>query len=310
MVNFLKKIQKMQKKTWKQINTIVNKTKYNNPIACIESNNSQYETNPLKIGNVINEYYSTIAQKLVDKIKTDKTFEEFLDKPNENSFFMAPTNKNEIEKIINSLDSNKASDIYGLSVNVLKILSPHISQKLGDIFNESLNTGIFPDQMKLAMICPFHKGGSKLKPSNYRPVSILPILSKVFEKIMQSRLVKFLEQEKNIFPQQYGFQKNKSTTLAVLDLYSKIIQALDKGEYACSVFLDFAKAFDTVNHKILLKKLENYGIRGIANKWFESYLTNRYQTVRIGDTFYLKKNLSLVEYHKEVYLDLFSFYYT
>ena len=92
-----------------------------------------------------------------------------------------------------------------------------------------------------------------------------------------------MEQEKIIFPKQYGFQKNKSTTLAVLDLYAKLINALGKGEYACSVFLDFAKAFDTVNHMILLKKLENYGII-VANNWFESYLTNRYQTVKISNT--------------------------
>ena len=196
---------------------------------------------------------------------------------------MTPTDKNEIEKIISSLDSNKASNIYGLSVDVLKILSPHISELLSDIFNESLSIGVFPDLMKLAMICPIHKSGSKLKASNYRPVSILPILSKVLEKIVQTRLVTFLEQQKIIFPQQYGFQKNKSTTIAVLNLYTKLMHALDKGDYACSVFLDFAKAFDTVNHNILLKKLENYGIRGIANKWFASYLTNRHQVVKIGN---------------------------
>ena len=242
------------------------------------------KTDPLKIGNKFNEYFSTIAQKLVDQIKTQKKFEEFLDKPNEKSFFMIRTDKNEIEKIIAALDSNKAIDIYDMSVDVLKILSPHISQILSKIFNESLSTGIFPDHMKLAMICRIHKGGSKLKILNYRPVSILPILSKVFEKIVQIRLVKYMEQEKIIFPKQYGFQKNKSTTLAVLDLYAKLINALDKGEYACSVFLDFAKAFDTVNHKILLKKLENYGIRGVANNWFESYLTNHYQTVKISNT--------------------------
>ena len=161
----------------------MNKTKTSNIITCIETNDMQYKTDTLKIGNKFNEYFSTIAQKLVDQIKTQKKFEEFLDKPNEKSFFMIRTDKNEIEKIIAALDSNKASDIYGMSVDVLKILSPHISQILSEIFNASLSTGIFPDHMKLAMICPVHKGGSKL---NYRPVSILPILSKVFEKIVQT----------------------------------------------------------------------------------------------------------------------------
>ena len=204
---YFEKNAKNAKKTWKQISTIVNKTKTSNIITCIETNDMQFETDPLKIGNKFNEYFSTIAQKLVDQIKTQKKFEEFLDKPNEKSFFMIRTDKNEIERIIAALDSNKASDIYGMSVDVLKILSPHISQILSEIFNESLSTGIFSDHMKLAMICPVHKDGSKLKISNYRPVSILPILNKVFEKIVQTRLVKFMEQEKIIFPKQYGFQK-------------------------------------------------------------------------------------------------------
>ena len=202
-------MQKMQKKFWKQINTIVNKTKTSNIITCIETDDMQYETDPLKIGNKFNEYFSTIAQKLVDQIKTQKKSEEFLDKPNEKSFFMIRTDKNGIEKIIVALNSNKASDIYGMSVDVLKILSPHISQILSEIFNESMSTGIFPDHMKLAMICSVHKGGSKLKISNYRLLSILPILSKVFEKIVQTRLVNFMEQEKIIFPKQYGFQKKQ-----------------------------------------------------------------------------------------------------
>ena len=122
----------------------MNKTKTSNIITCIETNDMQYETDPLKIGNKFNEYFSTIAQKLVDQIKTQKKFEEFLDKPNEESFFLIRTDKNEIEKITAALDSNKASDIYGMSVDVLKILSPHISQILIAIFNESLEYWNFP----------------------------------------------------------------------------------------------------------------------------------------------------------------------
>ena len=130
------------------------------------------------------------------------------------------------------------------------------------IFNEYFSKGIFPDHMKLAIIVPFFKGGSKLEVSNYRPVSVLPIISKLLETLMLKPLTSFIEKNKIIYEHQFGFQKNRSTTLAVVDLYTKIVNTLDKGNYACSVFLDFAKAFDTVNHKILISKLENYGIRG------------------------------------------------
>ena len=102
---------------------------------------------------------------------------------------------------------------------------------------------------------------------------------------MQNRLNKYLEDNKIIYNHQFGFQKNKSTSLAVLDVYSKLIEAIENGKYSCSVFLDFAKAFDTINHEILLKKLEYYGIRGLANKWFKSYLSNRFQKVKISNTY-------------------------
>ena len=99
---------------------------------------------------------------------------------------------------------------------------------------------------------------------------------------MHRRLVDFLEKNNIIYEHQYGFQKNKSTSSAILDLYSQLIESIENKKFACSIFLDFAKAFDTVNHEILLKKLEYYGIRGVANKWFRSYLTNRSQNVKIG----------------------------
>ena len=134
------------------------------------------------------------------------------------------------------------------------------------------------------MITPTFKGGSKLDVSNYRPVSVLPTISKILEKLMLFRLTKFLDKYNIIYEHQFGFQKNRSTTLAVLDLNTRIIKALDNGNYAASVFLDFDKAFDTVNHEILIDKLENYGIRGIVKNWFESYLKNRHQIVKIGDT--------------------------
>ena len=150
---------------------------------------------------------------------------------------LQPTNKSEIEKIIKSLDSSKSSDIYGMSPKLLKILSPAMSETLNNIYNERFALGVFPDHMKLAMITP--------------------------------RLTKYLDKNKIIYEHQFGSQRNRSTTLAILELSTRITKALDSGDYAASVFLNFAKAFDTVNHQILLSKLENYGIREPEKDWFE-----------------------------------------
>ena len=120
--------------------------------------------------------------------------------------------------------------------------------------------------------------------NNYRPISLLPNLSKVFEKIIQIRLSKFLENNKCLFPKQFGFRNEHSTTHALIDITETIRKAIDNNEFACGVFLDLKRAFDTVNHTILLKKLEHYGVRGHALKWFSSYLINRKQFLRVNNT--------------------------
>ena len=154
---------------------------------------------------------------------------------------------------------------------------------LSEIINHSLVNGIFPEKLKCAYVFPVHKANSKLSVSNFRPISILPILSKIFEKV-STRLMKFLKSTNAIFEHQFGFQAGKSTDLAILDIHSKIVEAFENKELACCVFLVFAKAFDTVNHKILIRKLEYYGIRDSVLKWFESYLCNRPQCVKIGES--------------------------
>ena len=126
-----------------------------------------------------------------------------------------------------------------------------------------------------------YKKDSKLIVANYRPISLLSNINKILEKVMFERLYSFLESKKCIYDLQFGFRKKHSTNHALLSMTQEIQETIDKGNVAIGVFVDFQKAFDTVNHKILLRKLEHYGIRGIANDWFSSYLTNRQQYVTI-----------------------------
>ena len=138
--------------------------------------------------------------------------------------------------------------------------------------------------MKIAIVIPVFKKEDNQDCNNYRPISLLPNISKVFEKLIKDRLSKFLEENKCLFSKQFGFRNKHSTTHTLINLTETIREALDNDEFACGVFLDFKKAFDTVNHKILLKKLEHYGIRGHAAKWFSSYLAERKQYTSVNNT--------------------------
>ena len=159
------------------------------------------------------------------------------------------------------------------------------------IVNSSFSTGTFPDKLKYAKVIPIHKSGTKFKTSNYRPISVLPLFDKILEKLMHTRLISFLDKNQIISPSQYGFQKHRSTVTAIQDLVSRIAHSKHKRHFSSVIFLDFAKAFDTVDHNILLAKLHHYGIRGIALKWFADYLNNRKQSVFILET--LSKALSI-----------------
>ena len=151
------------------------------------------------------------------------------------------------------------------------------------LINLSFSSGCYPTALKYAKVIPVFKANSKFEVSNYRPISILPIFNKIFEKLMFDRLSGFINKHNILYPHQFGFQKHKSTSLAILDICNRLVNSIEKNQLSCCIFLDFAKAFDTVNHEILLTKLEHYGIRGVALDWFRSYLTDRTQRVSVGD---------------------------
>ena len=145
-----------------------------------------------------------------------------------------------------------------------------------------MTKGIFPDQLKIAKIIPIHKGGAKNIASNYRPISLLPIFGKVLEKITAARFLKFINKHIILTQKQFGFRKNRLTELAVTEVYNRLLDNLENKNYTCAIFLDLAKSFDSVDHKILLHKLEKYGIRGNAFELMRSYLGNRNHYVALG----------------------------
>ena len=156
--------------------------------------------------------------------------------------------------IIDSFDNNKASGPHSIPVEIMKILKSNISEPLKDIINLCFATGVYPDQLKVAKVIPIYKNkGDMLILSNFRPISLLSNINKIFEKLVHSRLYSFLNLHNYIYEFQFGFRSNHSTNYALLSLTESIRNALDGSNFACGIFLDFQKAFDTVDHNILLK---------------------------------------------------------
>ena len=169
-------------------------------------------------------------------------------------------------------------------MSLLKTASSIIVPILTHLINISLIQGKYPNLLKLANICPIYKKDDIDKCSNYRPISLLSNIGKIFEKVMYARLSNFLEECEILYEKQFGFRKHYSTNHALVSIVEHIKQNLDNNKFTCGVFVDLEKAFDTVNHEILIKKLEYYGIKGAYNSWLSSYLSNRWQYVTLGNT--------------------------
>ena len=178
---------------------------------------------------------------------------------------------------------NKKSSVNNIPISVFKKVSHVISPLLSELFNESINMGVFPNKLKTGRVVPLFKEGSKTNILNYRPISTLSIYSKIFEKLVHKRMVSFISRYNIIKPNQYGFQTNKSTSDAIIEFLENINDSFNESKHHLSIYLDFSKAFDTVCHEILLKKIEHMGFRGPILQWITSYLTNRKQFVTIGD---------------------------
>ena len=168
-------------------------------------------------------------------------------------------------------------------MRLLNTVSVEISVILSKLVNLSFSTGIFPSKLKEAVVIPIFKNkGSPLNTENYRPISLLSNIDKIYQKLMHKRLINFLDRYNCLYSQQFGFRSNHSTSSALINCTEKIRKALDSGNHVCSVFIDLQKAFDTVDHDILFSKLYFYGVRGVALNWFKSFLTQRSQTVSVS----------------------------
>ena len=172
--------------------------------------------------------------------------------------------------------------IDNLNSEFIRKIKLSIKEPLSKLINISLETGNVPNTLKIAKVIPIYKNKSPEQYANYRPISLLPSLSKVLEKIIHKRLYNFINSQNLFYDCQYGFRPKFSTIHAITQLSAEILKAFDDKQYTTGVFLDLSKAFDTINHNTLLKKLEHYGVRGVALEWFRSYLCGRKQYVHFN----------------------------
>ena len=266
------------KKSWNLIKDIINRKKKATPNKRFLIN-GKITSNNQEIAEGFNKFYVNIGKTLSDKIPAHNICPtSFITETNTESMYVASVTEDEVEKIIKGLkDASPGWD--GIHAKIVKSTCHVHLDVLTHVFNLSVCNGVFPCELKLAKVIPLFKSDNCMLINNYRPVSLLPVFSKILEKLMYVRLLSFVNKHKLLYKYQFGFREKHGTDIALIVLIDKIAAALNNDEIVLGVYLDLSKAFDTVNHEILIMKLYKYGIRGIVLEWFKSYLSGRSQYV-------------------------------
>ena len=274
------------KKTWLNINSILcrqSKSELSPKFFLINGNNiSNYNI----IVNEFNKYYTEIGPKLASNISIpeNQCFKNCLPLRQSNTYHFKSVSDNDIIKVIDSLKLKTSYGIDQISNKLLKYLKNELSSPISRIINQCFLTGVFPEKLKIAKVIPLYKKKDKTLLENYRPVSILSSVSKVFERTMYNQIYQYFSDNKLFYQSQYGFRQNHSTEFATIELVDRLISEMENNEIPLNIYLDLSKAFDTLDHAILLEKLKHYGIKDRALDLLESYLTNRQQYVHLNDT--------------------------
>ena len=272
------------KTLWSLITNTIKKVKHKDSIIPYITVNGLKQYHPKSIANSFGEFYSNLGPRLASQIIPGTTsMSTYLDKIPKHlrSMALRSTTVMEVDTLIKQLPNKTSHGYESISNVMLKALRTSIAFPLCHIFNSSLAEGIFPEWMKRAEVIPLYKGKDMDIMINCRPISLLITLSKLLEKIMYLRLYSYLEKNQLLYSSQYGFCSKRSCEQAITELVGYVLQSKNHNEHSASIFLDLSKAFDTLEHSILLQKLEGCGVCGVVLNWFESYLKNRSLVAKI-----------------------------
>ncbi len=279
--NLLTEDAKRPKKLWNTLKKLVPDGKATNTNVKRLVVDGEEVTDPKGIADHFNKFFVNVGVTLASKFSSDTT--KINPPVSENMFKFTDINSKLVDKHIRKLKNGKATGLDGIDTRILKAGSPVLSIYLAKIFSLSLKIGYVPKCWKMKRVSPIHKGDEKTDPSNYRPISILPIPMKIFEKIVHDQVSTFIKENSVIQDRQSGFRKLFSTNTAVVDVSETILEQLDQNKFVGAVLIDLKKAFDTVDHKILLKKLWCHGLQDQSFEWFTSYLTDRQQLTLLNN---------------------------
>ena len=277
------------KSTWKTINQAIGKPNSKTSISQYFTINNNNISDRSEIAKEFNNYFSNIGRQTSQKVPiSNKRYTSYLTRPSLNSMYLEPIQETDIINIVNKLKPKTSSGQDEISTKLTKLVINNIISPLTYLINKSLESGIVPQKLKIAKVIPIFKASENNLLKNYRPISLLPAFSKIYQKIMFNKIMSFLTSQNALYLHEYGFRPNHATIHPIIHLLNDCAQSANKQpkEYTATISCDRSKAFDVISHEILTNKLEYYGLRGLVKDWLVNYLTDGVQYVEVEHCIY------------------------